>query len=372
LSGPDDREAARAKVPAIGAEDRVAALQDQASLSGGVVGLVRPLGVEPAPPRFLRRYPLLAYIARRIGAGLIVALVVSVVVFVGTQVLPGDAANAILGRNATPASLHLLREQLGLNKPVTGQYFTWLGHLLSGNLGTSLAAGEPVGHVISSRIGNSLALAGVTLLLLIPISLGLGTLAGIRRGGRLDRVISGLTLGAIALPEFVTGTLLVLIFAVKLKALPAVSLVQPGSNALGQPKLLVLPVVTLLIASLAYTIRMVRAGVAEVMESEYVQAARLNGLPEGRVIRRHVLRNALAPSVQTFALTIQFLIGGVIVVETVFQYPGLGLALAQSVAARDIPTVQAVATLLAVLYIAINIAADVVVVLLVPKLRTAQ
>ena len=313
-----------------------------------------------------------AYIGRRIGAGLFVALLVSVLVFAGTQVLPGDAANAVLGRNATPASLHLVREQLGLDKPVIGQYFTWLGHLLSGNLGTSLAAGEPVSSLISARIGNSLALAGITLLLLIPISLILGTLAGIRRAGRLDRTISGLTLGAIALPEFITGTFLVLIFAVHLKALPAVSLIPPGSDPLSQPTLLVLPVITLLIASLAYTIRMVRAGVAEVMESEYVQAARLNGVPEKRVIRRHVLRNALAPSVQTFALTIQFLIGGVIVVETVFQYPGLGLELSQSVAARDIPTVQAVAVLLAVLYIAINIAADVIVVLLVPKLRTAQ
>ena len=327
MSEPDEREVAGSEASAIRAEEPVAALHDQASLGAGVIPLVRPLGVDAAPPHFLRRHPLAAYIGRRIGAGLFVALLVSVLVFVGTQVLPGDAANAILGRNATPASLHQVREQLGLDKPVIGQYFTWLGHLLSGNLGTSLAAGEPVSSLISSRIGNSLALAGITLLLLIPISLILGTLAGIRRAGRLDRTISGLTLGAIALPEFITGTFLVLIFAVNLKALPAVSLIPPGSDPLSQPTLLVLPVITLLIASLAYTIRMVRAGVAEVMESEYVQAARLNGVPERRVIRRHVLRNALAPSVQTFALTIQFLIGGVIVVETVFQYPGLGLEL---------------------------------------------
>jgi peptide/nickel transport system permease protein len=327
----------------------------------------------PRPVRRLAsRHPLAAYILRRTAIGLIIALLVSVLVFAGTQVLPGDVANAILGRNATPASLHQLRVQLGLNQPITAQYFSWLGHLLSGNLGTSLAAQVPVGQLISAKIVNSLVLAGVTIVLLIPLSLGLGILAGTRRGRLLDKIISNLTLGAIALPEFVTGTILVVVFAVNLKLLPAVSLVPSGTDPLTQPSLLVLPVTTLLIVSLAYTIRMVRAGVADVMSSEYVQSARLNGIPERRVIRRHVLRNALAPSVQTFALTIQFLIGGVIVVETVFQYPGLGLQLAQSVEARDIPVVQTVALLLAIVYIAINIAADVVVVLLIPKLRTAQ
>jgi peptide/nickel transport system permease protein len=304
------------------------------------------------------------YALRRVAIGVVLTFVVSVLIFVATQLLPGNPAIAILGRNAVhKRALHQLEVQLGLNHPAVYQYAHWLGNLLQGNLGQSYAAHEPVTTLLGSDVGNTLILAGVTLAIMIPLSLLLGTLAGIRRGGWLDTVVSGLTLGAIALPEFVTGTFLVIIFAVSLQLLPAVSLGPSAGN-------LVLPVATLVIAGLAYNVRMVRAGVAEVMATDYVEAARLNGVPEGRIIYRHVLRNALAPSVQTFAMTVQWLVGGVVVVETVFSYPGIGQALVQAVSTEDIPTVQALGMLIAFLYISINVIADVAVVYLIPKLRT--
>lgn len=308
---------------------------------------------------------------RRLLAGILLLVLVSVLIFVGTQVLPGDAASAILGRDATPGALSELRAELRLDRPVTTQYFDWLAGLLHGDLGVSLAANEPVSQFIDDRARNTLILALLAFALIIPLSLVLGVIAGINPERRVDHLISSVTLGAIALPEFVTGTLLATLFAVSLSLLPPISLVAAGSSPLSSPSVLVLPVVTLLLAGLAYNVRMVRAGVAQVMESEYVQAARLNGLSERRIIRRHVLPNALAPSIQVFALTVQWLIGGVVVVETVFQYPGIGQGLVEAVNVRDIPVVQAVAIMIAALYIVINIVADILVVLLIPKLRTA-
>lgn len=310
------------------------------------------------------RHPVLAYAVRRVAIGVGLTFVVSVLIFAATQLLPGNPAIAILGRNAAHRrALHQLEVQLGLDHSAVYQYSHWLGSLLQGNLGQSYAAHEPVSTLLASDVGNTMILAGVTLAIMIPLSLLLGTLAGIRRGGWLDTLLSGLTLGAIALPEFVTGTFLVIVFAIWMGVLPAVSLGPGAAN-------LVLPVATLVIAGLAYNVRMVRAGVVEVMASDYVEAARLNGVPEGRLIRRYVLRNALAPSIQTFAMTVQWLVGGVVVVETVFSYPGIGQALVQAVSTEDIPTVQALGMLIALLYILINVAADVAVVYVVPKLRT--
>jgi peptide/nickel transport system permease protein len=187
----------------------------------------------------------------------------------------------------------------------------------------------------------------------------------------IDHAISVTSLALIALPEFVTGTLLIAFIAVTLKWLPPTSIIESG-GVLSNPKLLVLPVLTLTITATPYVVRMLRAGVSEAMSADYVQMARLSGIPEGRIILRHALRNALAPSVQVIALTMQYLIGGIVIVETVYAYPGLGQGLVQAVVARDIPTVQGVAMLLAAVYIVINIVADVIVVLLIPKLRTSQ
>jgi peptide/nickel transport system permease protein len=217
---------------------------------------------------------------------------------------------------------------------------------------------------------NTWILAAATTLLMLPLSLGLGILTGIRPDKLTDHLISGISLVFIALPEFITGTLLALFLGVKVHLLPVLSLVPAGGSPLDQPSILVLPVVTLSLSGFAYMVRMIRAGVIDTMSSEYVEMARLRGIRETRVILRHVLRNALAPSIQLFALTLQWLVGGLVVVETVFSYPGIGLTLVNAVSVRDIPVVQAVAVLIAALYIAINIAADLLVVFTIPKLRT--
>jgi peptide/nickel transport system permease protein len=302
-------------------------------------------------------------------------LVVSVLVFAATEVLPGDAAGAVLGRTATPDQLAELRAEMGLDRPAAERYLEWLGGLVTGDLGDSAAGfaqgGElPIWETISGKVGNSLVLAVVTTLILVPLTLVLAVISAVRAGRPVDHAISILTLAIVALPEFVIGALLILLFFTTLDTLPPVTLLEEGQSPLGQPRELVLPVLTLLGASLASSIRMVRAGMIEALRSDYVEAARLAGFRERRVIIREALRNALAPSVQVLALNLQYLVGGIIVVEYLFNYPGLGRELVEAVAIRDVREVQSVAILFAAIYVGINILADLAVVLLVPKLRT--
>lgn len=313
---------------------------------------------------------MVRFLVLRAGIGAVLVLLVSVLVFSGTQVLPGDAANAILGRSGTAAEKAAYRRELGLDRPLASQYWRWASRLIRGDLGRSFASQEPVSAFLAKRAGNTLILAFATLVIVLPVSLALGIFAGVRRGRPADHVISTATLGLIALPEFVTGTILIALLAVYLGILPPTSIINVGQTPFAYPRLLVLPVLTLSITAAPYLIRMVRAGVAEAMESDYVQQARLNGVPEARVVLFHGLPNALAPTVQVAALTLQYLIGGVVIVETLFAYPGLGAGLVEAVDARDIPTVQGTAMVLAALYIVINIIADLGVVLIVPKLRT--
>ena len=316
-------------------------------------------------------HPLVAYTLRRLGIALLLAVLVSLLVFAATQVLPGNTADAILGRTATAEQKAIYTKQLGLDKPLWEQYWSWFSGVLHGDLGRSVANQQTVSSFVSARLSNSLILAGATLLFLIPGSVILGAWAGVRRGRTPDHAISGISLGLIALPEFVTGTILAAIVAVSLKLVPPTSIIPIGASPLSQPSLLVLPVITLCLAGCAYIVRMLRAGVIESMSSDYVQAARLNGINERRVIFHHALRNSLAPTVQVVALTVQWLIGGIVVVETVFSYPGLGAGLVGAVTGRDIPVVQSRRAILALVYILINLVADLVVVLLVPKLRTS-
>ena len=329
---------------------------------------------EPLPPpvrTFGSAHPLAFYILRRIAVALAVLGLVSVLVFAATQVLPGDAADTILGRSGTAAQKAELRRELGLDRPLLEQYSSWIRGLLHGDLGRSQSSQQPVTTFISGRLSNSMTLALVAMIVLFVISVALGVIAGIRRGHALDHAISGTSLALIALPEFVTGAILAVVFGVYLAWLPPTSIVLSGSSPLYHPSILFLPVLTLCFAGSAYIIRMLRAGVAKEMTSDYVQALRLNGIPEHRVIVRHALRNSLAPTVQVFALTVQWLIGGIVVVETVFSYPGLGQGFVQAVEARDIAVVQSMTLLIAAIYILINLVADVVVILLVPKLRTS-
>jgi peptide/nickel transport system permease protein len=320
-----------------------------------------------------RRHPLAWFVTRRVAAGVLLLAIISVLVFCATNVLPGDVAAAVLGRQATPASIAGLRQQLGLDRPLTTRYLDWVGGILHGDLGTSLAGTqESVWALISGPLENTLTLAALTMLVLVPLSLLLGIAAGVRVGRLLDQTISSFTLAIISVPEFVIGAVLVLVFAVSLGVLPAVSLIPPGSNPLGTPSLVVLPVATLVLAGLAYMVRIVRAGVGDVMRSDFVEAARLNGVREHRVVTRYAVRNSLAPTVQALAATAQWLLGGVFVVETLFSYPGIGRALVVAVTVRDIPVIQAAALIIAAFYIGLNIVADICIVLLIPKLRTAQ
>jgi peptide/nickel transport system permease protein len=318
---------------------------------------------------------LLRFVLRRLAAAVATLFVVSILIFVGTEVLPGDAASAVLGRTASPEQLAEMRAAMGLDRPAHERYLDWLGGLLSGDLGNSAAGyaagGEsPIWEEIRPKIVNSFILAAITALLMVPLALFLGILAAMRAGRPLDHAISVSSLAIISLPEFIIGSLLILLFFSWLDALPPVSLIPPGTSPLAEPKLLVLPVLTLLGASLAASIRMVRAGMVETLNAEYVTMARLNGFGERMVVSRYALRNALAPSVQVFAQNIQYLVGGIVVTEYLFNYPGLGKELVDAVAIRDVRAVQVVALLIAAFYILINILADLLVVLLVPKLRT--
>lgn len=322
-----------------------------------------------------RRRPLLRFVVRRLAAAIATLLVVSILIFAGTEVLPGDAASAVLGRTATPEQLAEMQELMGLDEPAWQRYLDWLGGMLTGDLGNSAAgyaAGgkSPIWDEVAPKIGNSFVLAGITALLMVPLALVLGVLAAVRAGRPLDHAISLSTLAIISLPEFIIGSLLILVFFSWLDVLPPVSLIAPGTSPLAEPDALVLPVLTLLGASLAASIRMVRAGMVETLRAEYVTMARLNGLRERAVVARYALRNALAPSVQVFAQNIQYLVGGIVVTEYLFNYPGLGKELVDAVAIRDVREVQSVALLIAAFYVLVNIVADVLVVLLVPRLRT--
>ena len=318
---------------------------------------------------------MLAFLWRRLVGAVAALLAASVLIFAAVQVLPGSAASAVLGRNATPAAVRVLTHRMGLDRPTPTRYADWLRGFVQGDLGDSAVAvaqgahHAPIWHLISGPLENSAILAAITAFLMVPLSLGLGALAAVRAGKPTDHLISLGSLAAVSLPEFVTGSLLVAVFFVGLHVLPPVSIVPPGANPLSHPKQLVLPVATLLFASLAAGIRMVRAGMFEILQTDYVQAARLNGVPEARVILRYALRNALAPSIQVLAQNLQYLVGGVIVVEAVFAYPGIGSQLVSAVQNRDVTVVQSVAMLIAVVYVIINLLADLVVMLLVPKLR---
>jgi peptide/nickel transport system permease protein len=312
------------------------------------------------------------FIVKRLLLGLLTLFLVSVVVFAATQALPGNAAIAILGRNATPARVAALTRQLHLNESAISQYTHWLGNILTGNLGISAATQEPVTHYISGRIDNSAFLVLVSAIIAVPLSIALGVFMAVRRDKPADHVLSVGTLGLAALPEFVIGIALVLLFATNVShVLPAVSIIPPGEHAWNVPKVIILPAATLIIAVTPYISRIMRASMVEVLESEYVTMARLKGLPNRTVIWRHAVPNAIVPALQVSALQLAYMAGGIVVVEFVFSYPGIGTALIDAVGNRDVPVVQALALIIAAVYVIVNLGADVITVLVTPRLRTA-
>jgi peptide/nickel transport system permease protein len=312
-------------------------------------------------------------ILRRLGLGVLTLWFVSLVVFAATQALSGDAATAILARTATPERLAALRAQLHLDDPVWLQYAKWLGGLVVGDLGQSLATQKPVAELIGVRIGNSAFLVLVAALIAIPASLLVGIASAVRRDRGLDHLLTMATLVLAALPEFVIGIGLVLIFATGVfHMLPAVTLLDDTRPIWRQFNQVLLPALTLVLAVVPYMARIMRASMIEVMESDYVQMARLKGLPRRLVILRHALPNALVPAIQATALQLAWLAGGVVVVEYVFRYPGIGQSLVDAVANRDLPVVQALTLLVGGIYVVLNLLADVFTILVTPKLRTSM
>jgi peptide/nickel transport system permease protein len=342
--------------------------------------------VERSPPepeippglmsRTRSRHPIIAFLARRLLTGLATLVVASFLIFLATNALPGNVAEHVLGKNATPQLVKSLDRQLHLNRPLLDRYGSWVGGALQGDLGQSAVAlaqgatSAPVSGLIGTPLRNSAVLALLTIVLLIPLSLLIGTAAAVRAGRPVDYAVSYVSLVLGALPEFVLGTFLILIFFSEFHLLQPVALVPPGESPFADLNSLVLPVLTLLGVSLAFSARQVRAGVIETLRQDYVRMARLGGIRESRVLWRYALRNALAPSVQTFAQSIQYLFGGIIVVEALFAYPGIGSLLVQAVSVQDVTEVQAIAIVLAAIYVLVNIIADLIVVLLVPRLRT--
>jgi len=315
---------------------------------------------------------LSGFVIRRLLLGLVTLWITSVVIFAATQALPGDAARSILGRSATPESLAELQRQLGLDKPVLTQYWEWISGIFTGDLGTSLANSLPVTEVLGERLVYSLFLMLIAGLISVPLGIALGAISARRRDGTFDQATSVATLGLAALPEFVVGITLAVIFSTTVfHVLPGVIVTQPGARPWDYPRELILPVVTLIIAVVPYTARIMRASTVEILESDFVEMARLKGLGERRVLWRHAVPNALAPTFQVTALNLAYLAGGIVVVEAVFNYPGIGLLLVESVRARDMPTVQAIALLIATLYVVLNLLADIATILVSPRLRTS-
>lgn len=332
-------------------------------------------GVQPAASVASRRaHPMRSLIARRCVYGLFTLLVVAVVVFAATQVLPGNAAYAVLGKDAAdPGRLHVLERELGLNRPVTTQFWRWFTGILTGHFGKSLASGEPVWSLVGPRIGNSAVLVVLSGVIGSVLGVTLGVVTAIRRDGILDHLMAVIALAISALPEFVVA--LILIFLVSTNVfhlLPAVSSIPPGTSAWAQPKLLILPVATLVIVIFPYVTRMVRAAMIEALESDYVEMARLRGLKRWRILLVHALPNATAPAIQVIGLNFLYLAGGIVIVEYVYNYPGIGLALVDAVSNRDVPTIQFIVVTLAAFYVVMNIVTDIVALLSTPRRRVAR
>ncbi|RVD18134.1 MAG: ABC transporter permease [Mesorhizobium sp.] len=313
--------------------------------------------------------PILKLIAQRIALGILLLLAVSVLIFAGTQILPGDVAQAILGQSATPESLANLREQLGLNDPAYIRYFRWLGGVVTGDLGTAMSSGQDIATSIKGRLWNTLFLAFWAAVVAVPLAIILGLIAVRYRNGWVDKLISGLALASTSFPEFFIGYVLVYFFAVKWQIFPGISTVYDGMPIGERMQAIALPAAALTLVVLAHMMRMTRAAILNVMQSAYVETAELKGLSAFNVIRKHAFPNAIAPIINVVMLNLAYLIVGVVVVEVIFVYPGMGQYLVDHVTKRDVPVVQAVGLIFAAVYISLNIIADIAAIVANPRLR---
>lgn len=312
---------------------------------------------------------ILRLILVRIAANLLLLLAISLLVFLGTELLPGNVAEIVLGQGATPAAVAGLTAAMHLDQPAALRYLIWLGDLVTGHLGHSLVNGDSVAALIASRLPNSLLLAGLTALVSVPIALALGVTAAIWRGTLYDRVINVLTVASVSVPEFLVATLAVLVFAVHLHWLPALSYLGGADSVGGLFRVFALPVMTLAFAIVAQMARMTRAALVNTLESSYVEMAVLKGARPARVVLRHALPNAVGPIANAIALSLSFLLGGIIIVETIFDYPGLARLMVDAVSTRDMPLIQACAMLFCAFYLLLVLVADISAILANPRLR---
>ena len=320
---------------------------------------------------FFNQGGLMLFILGRVLAGIPIVIALSLLVFLATQALPGDAAVAYLANSATPERLAAIREQLNLDDPIMVQYFSWASGVVQLDFGQTLTGEVSVSGLLGERIQNTLILMASSGIVAMPLSILIGTYAAVRRGKIFDNVSSLVTLILASLPEFVVAIFLVFLLATNVfQIFPAISFVEPGTLAWADPKSLILPSLTLILAVTPYVSRIMRGSMIEVMESEYIQMARLKGLSERTVILRHALPNAIAPTIQVIALQLAWLAGGVVVVEAIFAYPGIGTIMIDAVKSRDLPIVQAITLMIAALYVILNILADIGTILSTPRLRT--
>jgi peptide/nickel transport system permease protein len=307
--------------------------------------------------------------AQRIALGLLTLFLVSVLIFAGTEILPGDVATAVLGQSATPDAVEAIRRSLGLHDPAIVRYLNWLRAFLTGDVGTSLATGRPVGPDLWLRMTNTFFLAGTAAAIAVPLALMLGITTAIFRDSLYDRLANILGLAAISLPEFFVGYLLILLLSVQLGWLPSLAMVSPEMGLAARLETIALPTITLVLAVLAYIMRMTRTAVLDVMSNPYIEMAVLKGVPPWRLVLQHALPNALAPIIQVIAFNLAYLVVGVVLVEVVFVYPGIGQYLVDAVSKRDITVVQACGLVFGATYVGLNVLADILVIFVNPRLR---
>ena len=325
--------------------------------------------------RVMKRFinnPIVKMVAQRLAIGIGTLLVISVLIFVGVEALPGDLAEAVLGQNALPETVEAFRAELKLDLPAHTRFFTWLGEVVRGDFGNSLASGKPIADLIGWRFKNTLFLAGTTALVAVPLALFLGMIAALYRDTWLDRLLSISTLSAISFPEFFVAYILITLFSVKLALFPSISSLTRDMSLAVKLHTITLPCITLTLVVLAHMMRMTRAAIINVMDLPFIEMARLKGISKRRIVFNHALPNALAPIINVIALNLAYLVVGVVVVEVVFVYPGLGQLLVDSVSKRDLPVVQASGLIFAITYVGLNLTADVLAMVSNPRLRHPQ
>lgn len=314
---------------------------------------------------------MLRLILRRLALGLVTILLVSLIIFAGVEALPGDACTAALQQDARGEPLRICREQLGLNVPAYQRYLTWAFGAVQGDLGIAFD-GRRIATIVGDRLKNTLLLAASAIAFGVPLALFLGIVTALRRDKATDLILSTAAIMAMTIPEFVSATVLIFIFSIWLGWLPGIVMASASAPATAFFPEIVLPVLVLTMVMTAHILRTVRSSMIDVMGSDYVQMATLKGVPYWQMIFRHVLPNALLPAINVVALTIAWLLGGVVVIEKVFNYPGLGRLMVDAISERNLPVVQAIALILATIYVGVNLAADLMGLMLNPRLRTHQ